>query len=96
MIIMEYNLKLFIMSTIKVAITLPEKILHIIDVFAKKKHISRSEFIAKSLDVNIKTILEHEVVESYNKVFDDDTIKKEQSAWSENLISSQKIIDLWK
>ncbi len=66
------------MNTQKVAITVPKDLITIVDEISRQKGISRSKFISIVLRERIKKEKERQLKEDYNRVFEDDSMKKEQ------------------
>lgn len=75
------------MNTTKIAISLPQHVLTMIDTLAKSKQESRSRFIAKSLEKVSQILLQQEVANSYDEVFADKQVQSEQLEWSEGLLA---------
>ena len=74
------------MSTQKVAITVPAKLVAIIDDISKQKGISRSRLISEILEEKILSEKEKQIKALYNRVFSDALILKEQietASWFE-------------
>ena len=66
------------MNTQKVAITIPADLVAMIDDISKQKGLSRSKYISIVLQEKISNEKKQQIKDSYNRVFSDDTIKKEQ------------------
>jgi metal-responsive CopG/Arc/MetJ family transcriptional regulator len=66
------------MNTQKVAITIPADLVTIIDNISKQKGLSRSKYITTVLREKVLSEKERQIKDSYNQVFSDDSIKKEQ------------------
>jgi metal-responsive CopG/Arc/MetJ family transcriptional regulator len=66
------------MHTQKVAITIPADLLTMIDDISKEKGLSRSKYITTVLREKVLSEKERQIKDSYNRVFSDDAIKKEQ------------------
>ncbi len=66
------------MNTQKVAITIPAELLTTIDDMSKKKGISRSRFISNILREKVLDEKEKQIKASYDLVFSDKLILKEQ------------------
>ena len=66
------------MNTQKVAITIPNDIIAIIDKISKKTGVSRSKYISEVLRDKIKEEQGKKLTSAYNDVFADESIKKEQ------------------
>ena len=71
------------MNTQKVAITIPGDILAKIDSISRKLGLSRSKYISILLQEKLSEVMENQLKESYNRVFSDDEVKKEQAEPSE-------------
>ena len=75
------------MNTQKVAITVPKDILIMIDKISRSKGISRSKMISTMLEQNLADVKAAYLKNSYDSVFNDDSIKEEQRStaqWFEN------------
>ena len=66
------------MNTQKIAISMPADLVTSIDIISKQKGMSRSRFISTVLHEKIMKEKERQIKEVYNRVFSDDSIKKEQ------------------
>ena len=66
------------MNTKKVAITIPADLVVMIDDISKNQGLSRSKYISIVLQEKISNEKKQQIKDSYNRVFSDDTIKKEQ------------------
>jgi len=66
------------MNTQKVAITIPADLVIMIDDISKKMGLSRSKYISTVLREKVLSEKERQIKDSYNRVFSDDSIKKEQ------------------
>jgi metal-responsive CopG/Arc/MetJ family transcriptional regulator len=66
------------MSTQKVAITVPTELVAIIDDISRQKGLSRSKLISNILKEKILNEKEKEIKTAYNRVFSDALILKEQ------------------
>jgi metal-responsive CopG/Arc/MetJ family transcriptional regulator len=66
------------MNTQKVAITIPADLVVMIDDISKNQGLSRSKYISIVLQEKISNEKKQQIKDSYNRVFSDDTIKKEQ------------------
>jgi metal-responsive CopG/Arc/MetJ family transcriptional regulator len=66
------------MNTQKVAITIPADLVVMIDDISKQKGLSRRKYISTVLRENLLSEKERKIKDSYNRVFSDDSIKKEQ------------------
>lgn len=71
------------MNTQKVAITIPNDIIAVIDKISKKSGVSRSKYISQVLRDKIKEENEKKLTNAYNDVFSDESIQKEQLETSE-------------
>lgn len=67
------------MNTKKVAITIPIDLVTTIDDICKSKKISRSKFISNTLREKIIGEKEKQIKDAYNRVFSDESIRKEQA-----------------
>ena len=66
------------MNTQKVAITVPKDLITVVDEISRQRGISRSKFISNVLRERIENEKDRQLKEAYNRVFTDDSIKKEQ------------------
>jgi len=66
------------MNTQKVAITIPADLVIMIDNISKQMGLSRSKYISTVLREKVLSEKERQIKDSYNRVFSDDSIKKEQ------------------
>jgi len=66
------------MNTQKIAISMPSDLVAMIDILSKQKGMSRSRFISTVLHEKVLCEKERQIKEVYNRVFSDDSIKKEQ------------------
>ena len=66
------------MNTQKVAITVPADLVIMIDDISKQLGLSRSKYISTVLREKVLSEKERQIKDSYNRVFSDDSIKKEQ------------------
>jgi metal-responsive CopG/Arc/MetJ family transcriptional regulator len=66
------------MNTQKIAISMPADLVAMIDIISKQKGMSRSRFISTVLHEKVLNEKERRIKEAYNRVFSDDSIKKEQ------------------
>jgi metal-responsive CopG/Arc/MetJ family transcriptional regulator len=66
------------MNTQKVAITIPTDLVTIIDDISKQLGLSRSKYISTVLREKVLSEKERQIKDSYNRVFSDDSIQKEQ------------------
>lgn len=76
------------MNTQKVAITIPQDIVVIIDKISKQEGVSRSKYISKVLSEKVREREEQKLVNAYNSVFSDESIREEQLETSEWLEGS--------
>ena len=67
------------MITQKVAITMPIDLVTKIDSICKSKKMSRSKFISITLREKVVGEKEKQIKEAYNRVFSDESIRKEQT-----------------
>jgi hypothetical protein len=80
------------MNTQKVAITMPIDLLTTIDNISKQKGISRSRYISNILRKTVLAEKERQVKASYNRVFSDELILREQletASWLEGAGSKE-------
>ncbi len=66
------------MNTQKVAITIPKKLVAIVDAISKQQGISRSKYISTVLLEKIQQERDRNLKEAYDRVFSDESIRKEQ------------------
>ena len=66
------------MNTKKVAITVPKDLIIIVDEISRLKGISRSNYISMVLRDKVRGEKEQKLRDAYNRVFSDDSIRKEQ------------------
>jgi metal-responsive CopG/Arc/MetJ family transcriptional regulator len=66
------------MNTQKVAITIPAELVTMIDDISKQMGLSRSKYISNVLREKVLSEKERQIKDSYNRVFSDESIKKEQ------------------
>ena len=66
------------MNTQKVAITIPADLVIMIDDISKQLGLSRSKYISTVLREKVLSEKERQISESYNRIFSDDSIQKEQ------------------
>ena len=66
------------MNTKKVAITIPTDLVVIIDDISRQLGLSRSKYISTVLREKVLSEKERQISESYNRIFSDDSIQKEQ------------------
>ena len=80
------------MNTQKVAITMPIDLLRTIDNISKQRGISRSKYISIILREKILDEKERQIKASYNRVFSDELILREQvetASWLEGAGSKE-------
>lgn len=80
------------MNTQKVAITIPTDLLATIDNISKQKGMSRSRYISNILREKVLDEKEKQIKASYNRVFSDESILKEQletASWLEGAGSKE-------
>jgi hypothetical protein len=75
---LSYHIEVSDMNTKKVAITIPADLVVMIDDISKNQGLSRSKYISIVLQEKISNEKKQQIKDSYNRVFSDDTIKKEQ------------------
>ena len=66
------------MNTQKVAITIPTDLVIMIDDISRQLGLSRSKYISTVLREKVLSEKEQHIKETFNRVFSDDSIKKEQ------------------
>ena len=66
------------MNTQKVAITIPKELVMMIDDISKKRGVSRSKFISSVLREKIMSERNRHVKDAYDRIFSDESIRKEQ------------------
>ena len=66
------------MNTQKVAITIPADLVMMIDNISKQKGLSRSKYISTVLREKVLSEMERQIKDTYDRIFSDDAIKKEQ------------------
>jgi metal-responsive CopG/Arc/MetJ family transcriptional regulator len=66
------------MTTQKIAITIPIDLVIMIDDISKKLGMSRSKYISTVLREKLLSEKERQLKEAFNRVFSDDSIRKEQ------------------
>ena len=66
------------MNTQKVAITIPADLVIMIDNISKQMGLSRSKYISTVLREKVLSEKERHIKDTFNRVFSDDSIKKEQ------------------
>mgnify|MGYP000096089683 FL=1 len=66
------------MNTQKVAITIPADLVILIDDISKQKGLSRSKYISTVLREKVSSEKERQIKDSYDRVFSNESIKKEQ------------------
>ena len=66
------------MNTQKVAITIPKDLVVMIDVLSRQRGVSRSKFISTVLREKISHERDRHLREVYDRVFSDESIRKEQ------------------
>lgn len=74
------------MNTVKVAILIPKDLLEVIDAIRLERGVSRSELIASLLWEKVREARNVYLKETYDRVFSDEEIRKEQletARWSE-------------
>jgi hypothetical protein len=80
------------MNTQKVAITMPTDLLTTIDEISKQKGLSRSRYISNILREKVLSEKEKQIKASYDRVFSDELILKEQletASWFEGTGSKE-------
>jgi metal-responsive CopG/Arc/MetJ family transcriptional regulator len=66
------------MNTQKVAITMPKDLIAAVDTISRKRGISRSRFISLTIEEKIANERDKNLREAYDRVFADDSVRKEQ------------------
>ncbi|MBI9084254.1 MAG: hypothetical protein JEZ11_11695 [Desulfobacterales bacterium] len=66
------------MNTQKIAITIPKKILKLIDDFCKGQGISRSRYISNLLQEKLEDEKKRLIKDAYDNVFADEIVRQEQ------------------
>jgi metal-responsive CopG/Arc/MetJ family transcriptional regulator len=66
------------MNTQKVAITMPKDLIAAVDTISRDKGISRSRFISLTIEEKIADERDKNLREAYDRVFSDDSVRKEQ------------------
>jgi hypothetical protein len=80
------------MNTQKVAITVPRDLIIIVDEISRLKGISRSKFISRVLGEKVRDEQARQLRDAYDRVFSDDSIRKEQldtAEWFEGSDSNE-------
>jgi metal-responsive CopG/Arc/MetJ family transcriptional regulator len=78
------------MATQKIAITIPVDLVTMIDDISKKRGMSRSKYISTVLREKILGERERQLQDIYNKVFSDNSVRKEQletALWFDGIAS---------
>lgn len=66
------------MNTQKVAVTIPKKLVVMIDVISRQEGLSRSRYISRVLAERLAREQNKSIREAYDKIFSDTEIQKEQ------------------
>ena len=80
------------MHTKKVAITIPKKLVAMVDDISKKRGLSRSKFISMVLMEQVMSERNRYIKSTYDRIFSDESIKEEQlncARWFEGLGSER-------
>lgn len=80
------------MHTKKVAITIPKKLVAMVDDISKKRGLSRSKFISMVLMERVVSERNRYIKNTYDRIFSDESIKEEQlncARWFEGLGAEQ-------
>ncbi len=80
------------MNTQKVAITIPRRLLTMIDAASLEQGLSRSRYISNILKEKVDEDRNRSLKEAYDRVFSDDSIRKEQIEtirWFESIESKE-------
>lgn len=72
----------------KIAISIPEYMLSLLDKLSQEQSASRSKIIVRSLEEYFSKLREEEVAKSYDMVFSDKKMQEEQKEWSESMMRS--------
>lgn len=70
------------MHTQKIAITMPKDLVATIDEISKEKGLSRSKFISVLLKEKILEDKKKQIRDAYDRVFSDESVRKEQLNWT--------------
>jgi metal-responsive CopG/Arc/MetJ family transcriptional regulator len=81
------------MKTCKIAITIPENLLKTVDQLSDQLKISRSKILSEGALYIVKKLARKKIVNSYNKVFSDKKVQKEQIQMAENFLQISNILD---
>lgn len=73
------------MARSKIAITVPDEIIQHLDTIAKKRKMSRSKLISEILENNLSKLLDEELASTYDDIYSDERIQKEQKYIAEHL-----------
>jgi len=65
-------------GTQKIAITMPNNLVKEIDALSQQKRLSRSRYITQAVKEKLEVEKKHFITETYDKVFSDEEIQKEQ------------------
>lgn len=76
------------MAVRKIAISLPEEVLHQVDKLAKRNHETRSGCIARVLSVVSHASTQAEITERINLLFSEPDLLKEQAADAETYLQA--------
>ena len=71
------------MNTRKVAITMPNDLVVLVDEISREEGVSRSKFISKALREKVMSEKDRQLRKEYDRVFSDNSIRKEQIDTSE-------------
>jgi metal-responsive CopG/Arc/MetJ family transcriptional regulator len=74
------------MPTQKIAITVPEDLIGLIDQVSQARGVSRSSFISSVLREKLADEKNRRLRDAYNRVFDDEDLRREQiasTAWED-------------
>lgn len=66
------------MPTQKIAITVPEDLIGLIDDVSQARGVSRSSFISNVLREKLEDETNRQLKDAYNRVFDDEDLRQEQ------------------
>ena len=78
------------MAVHKFAISVPEEVMKSIDRAAARRHVTRSRFISRVLEVAAAAQRDAEIAERVNRLFDDPEIVREQAATYRDLSRARR------
>lgn len=68
------------MPTLKIAITVPDDLIGLIDQVSQARGVSRSSYISGVLREKLEAETNRQLKDAYNRVFDDEDLRQEQIA----------------